>query len=111
MGRLGFGERLLRFVFVDPDRRMVKVLTDVPIPKRPDRGLISDLMAALREIQTKGDGRTTVAVLLTRPGVGAISDADRRWSSVLNQTAAELGVPIEPIFRANDEHLVLVEPA
>jgi hypothetical protein len=24
--------------------------------------------------------------------------------------AAELGVPIEPIFRANDDSLVLVEP-
>ena len=31
MGPLGFGERLLRFSFVGPDRRMVKVLGEVPI--------------------------------------------------------------------------------
>ncbi len=110
LGHLGFGERLLRFVFVDPDRRMVKVLSDVPIPKRPDPGLIGDLLAALREILAKADAGSTVAFLLTRPGVGAITDTDRRWSSVLTHSAAEFGVPIEPIFRANDERLVLVEP-
>jgi hypothetical protein len=52
---------------------------------------------------------TTLALLLTRPGKGAISDADRRWATLLTEVADEFGVPIEPIFRANDEALVQVE--
>lgn len=109
VGPLGFGERLLQFVFVGPDRRMIKVLSEVPVTASPDRGLMADLMAALREILAKADDGTTVALLMTRPGVGAISAADRQWSVVLTGTAAEFGVPIEPVCRANDEHLVVVE--
>jgi hypothetical protein len=50
-------------------------------------------------------------LLLTGPGVGPISDADRQWSTLLTEMAADFGVPLEPIFRANDEAVVLVEPA
>jgi hypothetical protein len=110
MGQLGFGERLLRFAFVGPDRCMLKVLSEVPVTRTPDVDLVVNLMEALREIVAKFDADTTVALLLTRPGVGAISDADRHWSILLTDVADELGVPIEPIFRANDENLVLVEP-
>jgi hypothetical protein len=109
MGQFGFGERLLRFVFVGPDRCMIKVLSDVPVGKRAEPGLIRNLMLALREILATADGRTTVALLLSRPGVGGLTDADR-WSTLLTEIAAEVGVPIEPFFRANDEHLVLVAP-
>ena len=35
MGQLGFGERLLRFAFVGPDRRFIKVLSDVEIGPYP----------------------------------------------------------------------------
>jgi len=34
----------------------------------------------------------------------------RTWSTLLTEVATELGVSIEPVFRANDESLVLVEP-
>ena len=110
VGPLGFGERLLQFVFLGPDRRMVKALNEVPITARPDRRLAADLMAALRDILAEADDGTTVALLMTRPGVGAISAADRQWSAVLTGSAADFGVPIEPVCRANDEHLVVVEP-
>jgi hypothetical protein len=110
MGQLGFGERLLRFVFIGPDRCMIKVLSDVPVGKTAEPGVIRNLMLALREIVAKADSPTTVALLLSRPGVGGVTDADRRWSTLLTEIAAEVGVPIEPFFRANDEHLVLVAP-
>ncbi len=110
MGRLGFDERLLRFVFIGPDRRMIKVLSDVPIGGRAQPGLVRDLMAALSEILADRAPGTTLALLLTRPGVGAISETDRAWSTLLTEAAVALGVPIEPIFRAHDEDLVLVEP-
>jgi hypothetical protein len=36
---------------------------------------------------------------------------DHQWAALLTEIAAKHGVPLEPIFRANDEALVLVEPA
>jgi hypothetical protein len=67
-------------------------------------------MDALLEVLGGLKDGTSVALLLTRPGRGSISDADRRWSRLMTEVAMELGVPIEPVFRANDESLVLVEP-
>jgi hypothetical protein len=54
---------------------------------------------------------TTIALLLTRQGPGPISDLDRQWPRLLTEVAAEFRVPIEPVFRANDESLVQVEAA
>jgi hypothetical protein len=54
---------------------------------------------------------TTVALLLTRPGLGGISTFERQWATALTETAARFGVPLEPIFRANDASLVQIEPA
>ena len=67
-------------------------------------------MAALLDVLDGLKNDTTVALLLTRPGKGPISDADTRWATLLTDAAAEVGVPIEPVFRANDESLVLVKP-
>jgi hypothetical protein len=111
MGCLGFGERLLRFVFIGPDRCMIKVLSDVPIGPRPDPSLVRELLSALSTILAGADDGTTVALLLTRPGVGAISQTDREWSKLVAETADVLRVPIEPFFRANDEEMALVEPS
>jgi hypothetical protein len=110
MGPLGFGERLLWIGFVGPDRCMVKALSQVPLGSGPKRPLVESVMSGVRD--DLGDFRegTTVALLLTRPGPGPISNMDRQWSAMLTEIAAEFAVPIEPIFRANDESLVLVEP-
>jgi hypothetical protein len=110
MGPLGFGERLLRFSFVGPDRRMVKVLGDVPIRLSPEPELVRSLMVALSGLVHQVGEGSTVALLLTRPGVGPVSNGDRQWSTLLTRTAAEFEVPLEPIFRANDEALVPLEP-
>jgi hypothetical protein len=110
MGPLGFGERLLWIGFVGPDRRMVKALSQVPIRPRPSRELVESTMAALPDVLDGFKQGTTVALLLTRPGKGPISHLDRQWSTLLTEVAAEFAVPVEPIFRANDETLVQVEP-
>jgi hypothetical protein len=110
MGPLGFGERLLWIGFVGPDRRMIKALSQIPLPPRPRRSIVTSMMAALVDVLDGLTVETTLALLLTRPGKGPISDADRRWSALLTEVADEFGVPIEPVFRANDEALVLVEP-
>lgn len=110
MGPLGFGGRLLWFAFVGPDRRLIKVLSDMPIGVRPVPDVVDGLMTTLGVlVGDLGEG-STVALLLTRPGGGTISTADRRWADALTEAAERLDVPIEPIFRANDEALILVEP-
>lgn len=110
MGPLGFGERLLWIGFVGPDRRMFKALSHMPLPPRPRRPVVVSVMTALLEVLNRLNVDTTVALLVTRPGKGPISDADRRWAALFTDVAAELGLPIEPVFRANDDALVQVEP-
>lgn len=111
MGPLGFAERLLRFAFVGPDRRLLKVLSEVPIDVNPASTPVENLMAALSmPVADLGQG-STVALLLTRPGGGGVTNADSRWSAALADAAELNGVPIESIFLANDEVLVLIEPA
>ena len=110
MGPLGFSERLLWIGFVGPDRRMVEALSQVPLGPRPRRPIVASTMAALLEVLDGLKDGTSVALLLTRPGRRPISDADRQWSTLLTAVASELGVQIEPVFRANDESLVLVAP-
>jgi hypothetical protein len=89
---------------------MVKALSQVPLGPRPRRPTVKSTMAALLEVLDGLDDGTSVALLLTRPGKGPISDADRQWSTLLTEVATEFSVPIEPVFRANDESIVLVEP-
>jgi hypothetical protein len=67
-------------------------------------------MAGVRDVLADFREGTTIALLLTRPGRGGISDADRQWSTLPTEAAARFHVPLEPIFRANDEALVEVEP-
>lgn len=109
MGPLGFGERLLRFAFMGPDRCLIKFLGEAEIRPSPKRADVENLMLAMRELLREKEPNTTIALLLTRPGRGGISRLDRQWSTLLTEMAREIGVPIEPIFRANDESLVQVE--
>lgn len=111
VGPLGFGERLLWVGFVGPDRRMVKALLHVELGPRPTRRAITATMAALPELLDGFGPGTTVALLLSRPGKGPLSDADRQWATLLTEIAGEVNVPIEPVFRANDESLVQVAPS
>jgi hypothetical protein len=110
MGPLGFGERLLWFAFVGPDRRMIKAMHQIPIPLSPKPSYGEQLFGQLREVLDDLGPRTTVALLVTRPGIGPVSNVDRRWATMLTEAARRFDVPIEPIFRANDASLVLVEP-
>jgi hypothetical protein len=111
MGPLGFGERLLWFTFIGSDRRMLKLLHQIPIPLSPKPRYGEELFAPLSTVLAEFDEPgMTVALLLSRPGIGAVSNADRRWAAMLTEAADRFGVPIEPIFRANDFSLVLVEP-
>jgi hypothetical protein len=112
MQELGFGQRLLWVGFVSRDRRLYKTMTQIPMPPRPRREYVDDVLIRLHWILYEFEPGTTPALLLTRPGVGGISQLDREWVALLTQVAAEREVELEPIFRANDESLVqiVVEP-
>jgi hypothetical protein len=110
MGPLGFGEKLLWVGFVGPDRRMVKALSQIPLGPRPRPRLVDSAMTGIRDVLTDFREGTTVALLLTRPGCGPISEADRRWAELLIEAAARFDVSLEPIFRANDAALVQLHP-
>jgi hypothetical protein len=110
MGPLGFGERLLWFTFIGSDRCIIKVLNQIPVPVSPAEHYGVELFSKLRGVLDAFEPNTTVALLLTRPGAGGISNADRRWSTMLTETAARFAIPLEPIFRANSTAVVHVEP-
>ncbi len=108
MGPLGFGQRLLWIGFVGPDRRLMKGLTQVALDSRPRGRVTRGLMSALRSLLDDMASETSVALLLTGPGHGAVSPADRVWSKSLQEAAERCHVPLEPIFRANNDSLGLV---
>ena len=89
---------------------MYKTLSQVPLGSRPKRSLVESVLSRLPRVLNELEQGTTVAMLLTRPGPGPISHLDRQWSSLLTEVATEFGVPLEPVFRANDDSLVEVEP-
>jgi len=105
MGPLGFEERLLWFGLIGPDRCFTKKLCHVPIRPRPQGRTLWNLMSSLRTLLDDLGPGITVAMLLTGPGRGPVSSADRVWSKTLTDMAERFAVPLEPIFRANDESL------
>jgi len=110
MGELGFGQRLLWVGFVARDRRLYKTMTQIPMPPHPRRDYVDDVLIRLHWILYEFEPGTTPALLLTRPGVGGISRLDRQWATLLAEVAVAREVQLEPIFRANDESLVQIEP-
>jgi len=108
VGPLGFEERLLWFGLIGPDRCFTKKLSQVQIRPRPQGRIIWNLMSALRTLLDDLGPGTTVALLLTGPGRGPVASADRVWSKTLTDMAERFAVPLEPIFRANDDSLELV---
>ncbi|MGV0742719.1 hypothetical protein [Mycolicibacterium sp. XJ870] len=110
MGQLGFSERLLWVGFLGADRRMYKTMSQVPVRADPQPGLVEYVVSRLPRILAALEPGSSVALLLTRPGHGPVSIVDRDWASILTRSAAAYGVPLEPIFRANDEALVEVRP-
>lgn len=109
MGPLGFGHRVLWVGFVGPNRRMIKRISRVPLPTAANADLADEVAAGCRDVLADFPAGTTVAYLLTRPGVGPVSRLDRQWAQLLESAARRHGVGIQPIFRAHDESVDLLE--
>ncbi|MDH6246191.1 hypothetical protein [Mycobacterium sp. OTB74] len=111
MGELGFGQSMLWVGFVGPDRRMPKLLIDLPRPASPRSDLVDPLLDELVRVLDDMEPGTTVAFLLTGPGHGPLSTLHRRWATELTAAAAQRAVPLKPIFGANDDMLIEVDSA
>jgi hypothetical protein len=109
LGPLGFEERLLWFGLIGPDRCFTQKLSQLPIRPRPRGRILWNLMSALRTLLDGLEPGTTVTFLLSGPGRGPISSIDLMWSKSLRDMAERFAVPLEPIFRANDESLEMVD--
>src|SRR5262245_11496991 len=82
MGPLRFGERLLWYGFVGPDRRLVKMLDQMAVGPVPHPDMVDPLLSTLGDVVGELGSAFTVALLLTRPGrvryQGPIADGPRR---------------------------------
>lgn len=109
MGPLGFGQRLLWVGFMSRERRLYKTMTQIPMPPFPRLDYVDDVVVRLYWILYGFEPETTAALLITRPGRGGVSQLDQQWAALLTEVAAEHEVPLEAIFRANDDCLVQVD--
>ena len=106
MGPLGFGFRRLWLMFLDTDERPTEMLLQIDdIPEHPRDREVDALMHVCDEVRT--DLRLgRVAVLLSRPGDGAVRASDRQWGRALLAAARRAGVPLAPVHLANDDVVV-----
>lgn len=107
MGELGFSRRLLWFAFLDADGRMAPPLNQIDqLPRDPDPLLIGNLLEICGDVLYRAFGTDgTVALLLSRPGSGQMTENDRWWARELTAAAARLSVPLQPIHLATDHAL------
>jgi hypothetical protein len=108
LGPLGFEQRLLWFGLIGPDRCLSQKLSRVPIRTRARGRVVWNLMSALRTLLDDREPGTTVTLLLSGPGRGPVSSVDLMWSKSLTDMAERFAVPLEPIFRANDQSIELL---
>ncbi len=108
LGPLGFGTRLLWFGLIGPDRCFTQKLSRIPVRPRPRGRILWNLMSSLRTLLDDLEAGTTVALLLSGPGRGPVSTIELVWSKSLTDMAERFAVPLEPIFRANDESVAVL---
>ena len=83
MGPGGFGRRSIWFVFLDEDDRLQRVIMPIDdVPEEPDPPVINNLATIFTELHDDGQFAST-AMLLSRPGPGQMTGADRRWARAL----------------------------
>jgi hypothetical protein len=93
MGRGGFGVASVWLMFLDAGNRVLPVVVPIDgIPAEPDPGFVSGLARIVSGLVESGD-TASVAVLLSRPGEPAMTEADRRWARALRSGLGdEVGV-------------------
>ena len=99
MGRDGFGFASVWLMFLDAENRVLPVVVPIDgIPAEPDPAFVRGLARIVAGLIESGD-TASVAVLLSRPGPVAMTDADRRWARALRSALGD-EVAIWPVHLA-----------
>jgi hypothetical protein len=92
MGQDGFDVATLWLIFFDGGGRLLRLIVPIDgIPPEPDALVARNLAAVVRELVASGEV-ASVALLISRPGSRAMTEADRRWARVLRAEMGELAV-------------------
>ncbi|CAN5843711.1 hypothetical protein BH24ACT15_BH24ACT15_29230 [soil metagenome] len=110
MGPLGFGSRMLWFVFIDHEGHVMPELPCIEdLPITPDRRTLRNVIEMCQEVVASVfDPGTTVAFLLTRPGGALLTASDRAWGQGLVGEGRRAALPMQPVFIANDDEVRLL---
>lgn len=107
MEPLGFSSRSMWLMFIAPDDRPLPRLGQVdelPDDLAPEE--LDDFAGFLRDHPAAEGAR--VAILLTRPGPGGLTHADRQWAAGVHAACVRAGVVTEVLHVATDTHLLPV---
>ncbi len=109
LGEPGFGERLLWCSFLDSGCLPTPVLSQISdLPTYPDDLFLRNLMSVVGTVLSEEVPGGSVALLLSRPGPGYITDSDRAWGRGLMESADRAKLPIRPLHLATNDELRLL---
>jgi hypothetical protein len=92
--------RSVMLLFLDADGVQLPVAVPIDeVPECPDPLIVGNLCWIIAEALTLYPGGSAV-VVVTRPGTGAVSDADRYWARSLDRFARERGARIRMLCLA-----------
>lgn len=108
MEPLGFSDRSMWFMLIGDDDRPVAHLTEIAeLPERLDEGALGGLPDFLEHLRVQS-GAQRVAVLLTRPGAGGLTDTDRTAARHVYDACRRTAMAVEVVHVATDTELVPV---
>lgn len=108
MGPLGFADRSLWILLLEPDGRPLPVLSRMEqLPGLPQRRPLRNLITTMERVVAEqiGDcGR--IAMLLSRPGHSQLTTSDQAWAEGLGREVARSTLSLMPFYIATDEAIV-----
>jgi hypothetical protein len=85
MGPWGFGTSSIWVLFLDADDRLLPTMQAIDDrPAEPEDDVVRNLVHVLADVLDSG-AATSVALLLSRPGMPGMTEADRRWARALHR--------------------------
>lgn len=104
MGVGGFGRRSLWLIYLDADGAQLPIVMPIDdVPARPDRTLLDNLGAILRQVRDADKHVHSVALLLSRPGTDSATAADWTWAREVQRVLTRSGVPTWPLHLATGD--------
>lgn len=112
MGPLGFAHVSLWVCLVDDRRAVVPHIIkvsddDLHVPGDHE---VAALVETLAEVMAGDPHLAGAAFLISRPGVGGITDADRVLATSLLRRCREAGIACEPVHVAHDRAIIAIAP-